>query len=76
MSLRGAGALVVEALTPKECEVLGYLAELLTTEEPAAKMFVSVNTVSTHARCARPEDSNCSTGEHGVHPSGMTPRGC
>jgi LuxR family maltose regulon positive regulatory protein len=40
----------VEALTPKELEVLQHLAELLTTEEIAAAMFVSVNTVRTHVR--------------------------
>lgn len=41
---------VVESLTPKELEVLGHLAELLTTEEIASTMFVSVNTVRTHVR--------------------------
>ena len=41
---------LVEALTPKEYEVLGHLAALLTTEEIAAAMFVSVNTVRTHVR--------------------------
>jgi LuxR family transcriptional regulator, maltose regulon positive regulatory protein len=41
---------VVEKLTAKELEVLANLAELLTTEEIAAKMFVSVNTVRTHVR--------------------------
>jgi LuxR family transcriptional regulator, maltose regulon positive regulatory protein len=41
---------VVEQLTPKELEVLGHLEELLTTEEIAEKMFVSVNTVRTHVR--------------------------
>lgn len=40
----------VEQLTPKELEVLGHLAELLTTEEIAGAMFVSVNTVRTHVR--------------------------
>jgi LuxR family transcriptional regulator, maltose regulon positive regulatory protein len=42
--------LVVEHLTEKELEVLGHLAELLTTEEIAETMFVSVNTVRTHVR--------------------------
>lgn len=42
--------LIVEPLTNKEQEVLGHLAELLTTEEIAATMFVSVNTVRTHVR--------------------------
>jgi LuxR family transcriptional regulator, maltose regulon positive regulatory protein len=44
------GSDVVEALTAKETEVLCHLEELLTTEEIAAKMFVSVNTVRTHVR--------------------------
>ncbi len=44
------GVLVVDPLTAKEHEVLGHLAELLTTEEIAAEMFVSVNTVRTHVR--------------------------
>jgi LuxR family maltose regulon positive regulatory protein len=43
-------AAVVETLTAKELEVLGHLEELLTTEEIAEKMFVSVNTVRTHVR--------------------------
>lgn len=47
---RGASQEVVETLTAKELEVLGHLEELLTTEEIAAKMFVSVNTVRTHIR--------------------------
>jgi LuxR family transcriptional regulator, maltose regulon positive regulatory protein len=37
-------------LTTKELEVLARLAELLSTEEIAAAMFVSVNTVRTHVR--------------------------
>ncbi|HEU4947653.1 MAG TPA: LuxR C-terminal-related transcriptional regulator [Kribbella sp.] len=41
---------VVEALTAKELEVLGHLEEMLTTEEIAEKMFVSVNTLRTHVR--------------------------
>ena len=41
---------LIEPLTAKELEVLGHLAELLTTEEIAQKMFVSVNTVRTHIR--------------------------
>jgi len=41
---------LLEPLTGKEQEVLGHLAELLTTEEIAAAMFVSVNTVRTHVR--------------------------
>ena len=42
--------LLIENLTPKELEVLGHLQELLTTEEIAETMFVSVNTVRTHVR--------------------------
>jgi LuxR family maltose regulon positive regulatory protein len=41
---------VLEELTPRELEVLGHLAELLSTEEIAEVMFVSVNTVRTHVR--------------------------
>lgn len=39
-----------ERLTAKELEVLGHLADLLSTVEVAAVMFVSVNTVRTHVR--------------------------
>lgn len=42
--------LVVEELTEKEQEVLGHLAELLTTEEIASVMYISVNTIRTHVR--------------------------
>jgi len=45
-----AAAPVLEALTEKEREVLGHLAALLTTDEIAGAMFVSVNTVRTHVR--------------------------
>ena len=41
---------LIDALTVKELEVLNHLSELLTTEEIAATMFVSVNTVRTHVR--------------------------
>jgi len=40
----------IEQLTAKEMEVLGHLAALLTTEEIAAEMYISVNTVRTHVR--------------------------
>lgn len=40
----------VEELTAKELEVLRHLEELLTTEEIAGRMFISVNTVRTHVR--------------------------
>jgi LuxR family maltose regulon positive regulatory protein len=45
-----SGAPMVLPLTNRETEVLDHLAELLTTEEIAAAMFVSVNTVRTHVR--------------------------
>jgi LuxR family maltose regulon positive regulatory protein len=44
------GSRIYEPLTEKEREVLGHLSELLTTEEIAAVMFISVNTVRTHVR--------------------------
>jgi LuxR family maltose regulon positive regulatory protein len=44
------GLRIYEPLTEKEREVLGHLSELLTTEEIAAVMFISVNTVRTHVR--------------------------
>jgi LuxR family transcriptional regulator, maltose regulon positive regulatory protein len=40
----------VQPLTDRERDVLGYLDDLLPTEEIAARMFVSVNTVKTHVR--------------------------
>jgi DNA-binding CsgD family transcriptional regulator len=42
--------LLIDPLTPKEAEVLSHLSELLSTEEIADAMFVSVNTVRTHVR--------------------------
>jgi LuxR family maltose regulon positive regulatory protein len=47
---RGRTAAVENPLTAKEQEVLGYLADLLTTDEIAKTMFVSVNTVRSHVR--------------------------
>jgi LuxR family maltose regulon positive regulatory protein len=41
---------LVNPLTKKELEVLGHLAQLLTTEEIADTMYVSVNTVRSHVR--------------------------
>jgi LuxR family maltose regulon positive regulatory protein len=41
---------LVEELTAKELEVLRHLEELLTTDEIASRMFISVNTVRTHVR--------------------------
>jgi LuxR family transcriptional regulator, maltose regulon positive regulatory protein len=45
-----AASVIIEPLTEKEQEVLRHLAALLSTEEIARKMFVSVNTVRTHVR--------------------------
>ena len=44
------GPRLYEPLTAKEREVLAHLSELLTTEEIASAMFISVNTVRTHVR--------------------------
>lgn len=41
---------LVEPLTARELEVLGLLDALYSTDEIAASMFVSVNTVRTHVR--------------------------
>jgi LuxR family maltose regulon positive regulatory protein len=43
-------AVVVHELSDREMEVLRYLAEMLSTAEIAATMFISVNTVRTHIR--------------------------
>jgi LuxR family maltose regulon positive regulatory protein len=48
--VRRDGAARPIPLTSKEQEVLEYLAELLTTDEIAKTMFVSVNTVRSHVR--------------------------
>jgi LuxR family maltose regulon positive regulatory protein len=44
------GAEVVQELSERELEVLRHLAEMLSTAEIAATMFISVNTVRTHIR--------------------------
>ena len=49
-SVPPAPALPVENLTEKELEVLGHLSDMLSTEEIAAVMYISVNTVRTHVR--------------------------
>ena len=41
---------IIQPLTERELEVLTYLDQLLPTEEIAARMFVSVNTVKMHVR--------------------------
>ncbi|MFL6129428.1 MAG: LuxR C-terminal-related transcriptional regulator [Mycobacteriales bacterium] len=45
-----ARSVLIEPLTEKEQEVLVHLAELLSTDEIAHRMYVSVNTVRTHVR--------------------------
>jgi LuxR family maltose regulon positive regulatory protein len=45
-----AASQVLEELSDRETEVLRYLAEMLSTAEIAATMFISVNTVRTHIR--------------------------
>jgi LuxR family maltose regulon positive regulatory protein len=39
-----------QELSERESEVLQHLAEMLSTAEIAAAMFISVNTVRTHIR--------------------------
>jgi LuxR family maltose regulon positive regulatory protein len=45
-----ADPVVVEQLSKRELDVLRGMAEMLPTEEIAASMYVSVNTVKTHVR--------------------------
>jgi LuxR family transcriptional regulator, maltose regulon positive regulatory protein len=42
--------ILVEPLSARETEVLKHLADMLRTEEIAATMYVSVNTVKSHIR--------------------------
>ncbi|MET7736823.1 LuxR C-terminal-related transcriptional regulator [Streptomyces sp. NPDC005402] len=53
-AMPGAGAepppLLVERLSERECDVLTLLAQMMSTEEIAAELFVSVNTVKTHLK--------------------------
>lgn len=46
----GGTGVLVEPLTEREGEVLRHLAMLLSTDEIATRMFISVNTVKTHIR--------------------------
>jgi len=41
---------LTQELSERETEVLQHLAEMLSTTEIAAAMFISVNTVRTHIR--------------------------
>jgi LuxR family maltose regulon positive regulatory protein len=45
-----SGEMILEALTAREKEVLGLLAEMCSTEEIAAELFLSVNTIKTYVR--------------------------
>lgn len=47
---RPAGAILVEPLSAREQEVLGYVARMMSNEEIAAELHLSVNTVKTHLR--------------------------
>jgi LuxR family maltose regulon positive regulatory protein len=42
--------MVMESLTDRELDVLRYLPTMLTNQEMAAQMYVSVNTVKAHLR--------------------------
>jgi LuxR family maltose regulon positive regulatory protein len=44
------GPVMIGELSPRELQVLQHLAEMLSTAEIAAALFVSVNTVRTHIR--------------------------
>jgi LuxR family maltose regulon positive regulatory protein len=44
------GVIVFEALSRREMDVLEGMAAMLPTEEIAATLYVSVNTVKTHVR--------------------------
>ncbi|WUT94205.1 helix-turn-helix transcriptional regulator [Streptomyces sp. NBC_00667] len=41
---------MAEALSDREREVLGLLAQMMSTQEIAAELFLSVNTVKTHLK--------------------------
>jgi LuxR family maltose regulon positive regulatory protein len=47
---RDTDPVLVESLSKRELEVLQGMAAMLPTEEIAASMFVSINTVKTHVR--------------------------
>jgi LuxR family maltose regulon positive regulatory protein len=50
VTARETDPVLVEALSKRELEVLRGMAAMLPTEEIAASMFVSINTVKTHVR--------------------------
>jgi LuxR family maltose regulon positive regulatory protein len=47
---RRNGSMPIEPLSGREREVLAHLEQMMTTDEIAAAMHVSVNTVKTHLR--------------------------
>jgi LuxR family maltose regulon positive regulatory protein len=47
---RSAAPLVVEPLSPRERAVLRYLPTMMSNQEIASELFVSVNTVKTHLK--------------------------
>ena len=46
----GTAAEAAELLSDREVEVLRHLAQMLTTAEIGAEMFLSVNTVKSHLK--------------------------
>ncbi len=48
--LRGSGSEMVEPLSERELEVLGLIAEGLTNQEVATRLYLSLHTVKVHAR--------------------------
>jgi LuxR family maltose regulon positive regulatory protein len=47
---RPASPVVLESLSPRERAVLGYLPTMMSNQEIASELFVSVNTVKTHLK--------------------------
>jgi len=48
--MRGSGRRIGDEITPREREVLGYLASGLSLPEIAAAMFISINTTRNHTQ--------------------------
>jgi LuxR family transcriptional regulator, maltose regulon positive regulatory protein len=47
---RASAPLLVEPLSPREQAVLRYLPTMMSNQEIASELFVSVNTVKTHLK--------------------------